>query len=260
MGFFSKKSKKKAVTKSTTSTKTPQKAPTTPEKTTEPVTPPTVEAPETPQRTAATPTKKKHRTRISVTTPEKGEGEPAPETANEDAEDAGLSDAAKQVLDELEANEGAADQTETEDAPKAEQSTESPVDVDGQESAPEAATPEESKAEDEDVNKNLLGTFESCDIFPDTLKAMLPESWLQSQDVVEATEMEAKEPEEPPKKMSYYNEEFATKFLDVSVETWRRFVTVFLFLNLTFIYCDLRNLPTRDLPSSTINHRSLLRK
>jgi hypothetical protein len=241
MGFFSKKSKKKAVTKSTTSTKTPQKAPTTPEKTTEPVTPPTVEAPETPP-VAATPTKKKHRTRISVTTPEKEEGEPAPEKTIEDAEDPGLSDAAEQVLDELETNEGATDQTETEDAPKAEQSAESPVNVDGrettpespvnvdgQETTPEAATPEESKPEDENVNKNLLGTFEACDIVPnslDSLKAMLPDSWQQSKDVVEETE--TKEPEEPPKKMSYYNEEFATKFLEVSVETWRRFGTVFL--------------------------------
>jgi hypothetical protein len=55
---------------------------------------------------------------------------------------------------------------------------------------------------------------------------MLPDSWQQSKDVVEETE--TKEPEEPPKKMSYYNEEFATKFLEVSVETWRRFGTVFL--------------------------------
>jgi hypothetical protein len=218
MGFFSKKSKKKAVTKST---KTPQKAPTTPERTTEPVTPPTVEAPETPpveaEKTLATPTKKKHRTRISVTTPEKEHGEPAPETTNEDAEDPGLSDAANQVLDELEANEGDAAQTETGDAPKAEQSTESPVNVDGQETTPEAATPEESKPEAKNVNKNLLGTFEACDIFPESLEAMLPESWQQSKEVVEETE--TKEPEEPPKKMSYYNEEFATKFLEVSVET-----------------------------------------
>lgn len=224
MGFFSKKSKKKATaTTSTSTSKTPQKAPTTPAQTTEPVTPPTVEAAETPtveaDKVAATPIKKKHKTRISVTTPEKGEDEPAPEITDEDAGDPGQPGEAKEVPDEPETDDGATNQVEAEDGSKEGQSTESPVIVDGQEKTLDpdtgAETTEEAKQEDENVNKNLLGTFEGCDILPDSLKAMLPESWQQSN---AAKEAETKEPEEPPKKMSYYNEEFACKFLEVSAE------------------------------------------
>eukprot|EP00980_Cylindrotheca_fusiformis_P001326 scaffold333_cov133-Cylindrotheca_fusiformis.AAC.52 len=225
MGFFSKKKSKKkaAATKSTgSSSKTPAKAtpskePTTPAAGSEPVTPPTVEAktPSTVEQepVAVTPTKKKHKTRISVTTPEREEEEPnTPGQVSEDSELSDDSEDAIEVREEAETGEGASNQSK--DATNEGESTEDPVTVDGEKSTTDAKAPLEFKTEnDENVNKNLLGTFDTCDIFPDSLKAMLPESWQQKSKSVPEDE-EAKKQEAPQKKMSYYSEEFAIQFLE----------------------------------------------
>ncbi|CAJ1932115.1 unnamed protein product [Cylindrotheca closterium] len=155
--------------------------------------------------------KKKHRTRISVTTPDKSD------------KDTNVSGAARQNQDDntppstqhfdepemYEDNNTKNDAHRSGDTEGDETGLDNTLFLDDDEENLE--DDENIQSEDTTVNRNLLGSFEGCDIFPDALKAMLPESWQQRGNGT--AEQGVILVEKPPKKMSYYSEEFATKFL-----------------------------------------------
>lgn len=165
------------------------------------------------EKPAGTRAKKKHRTRISVT------------TANETEED---SDALNPTDEHPEADSRA---SMGDLAERKVHGDDGRIDIDrsvenaadesavgstylGDEQNSETSQHDERNPEEDAVNKNLLSTFEGCDILPDSLKAMLPESWQQTDNAIEAKD--ATLVVEPDKKNSYYSEEFATNFLEVS--------------------------------------------
>jgi len=146
--------------------------------------------------TTTTKSKKKHRTRISVTTQENDEEE------GEDEDDDDSS------APEIETFEAVDDRNISDEGDSQMMELNTTVDSAVNETGVDSTFDEEQAPDDEDkTSKNLLDTFEGCDILPDSLKAMLPESWQQT------TATEETVVEEPPKKMSYYSDEFATNFL-----------------------------------------------
>lgn len=231
MGFFSRKSKKnKSNNANAKAAAAEEVPPTTPTATKEvPTTPETVKGTESPDPAAAAPiedkesnvaviqesqqqdenkpattttkSKKKHRTRISVTTQENDEEEGEDEDDDDDSS-----------APEIETFEAVDDRNISDEGDSQMMELNTTVDSAVNETGVDSTFDEEQAPDDEDkTSKNLLDTFEGCDILPDSLKAMLPESWQQT------TAIEETVVEEPPKKMSYYSDEFATNFLQVSV-------------------------------------------
>ncbi|CAJ1946824.1 unnamed protein product [Cylindrotheca closterium] len=150
--------------------------------------------------------KKKHRTRISVTTPDKSDKDTNGSGAARQNQDDDTPPST-QHFDEPEMYE---DNKTKDDAHRSgDTAGDNTLFLDDDEVNLEED--ENIRREDTTVNRNLLGSFEGCDILPDALKVMLPESWQQRGNGT--AEQGVILVEKPPKKMSYYSEEFATKFL-----------------------------------------------
>ena len=244
MGFFSRKSKTtaqsnaaKTASKNETSTPGTKEVPTTPDTTKEAESPDTAAPPnptsistESETRTAdiqeskveddknpaATRAKKKHRTRISVTTPDKSDKDSSGWGATGQNQDDNIP-ASTQHFDEFEMH----DDNSKDDVDKSGETAADETGVnstlfldDDEENFESSQDDEKIPREDTTVKRNLLGNFEGCDILPDALKAMLPETWQQGGNGPAGED--ATLVEEPPKKMSYYSEQFATNFLQVS--------------------------------------------
>ena len=178
-----------------------------------------VEKTDNEEKPASTPAKKKHRTRISVTTPEKNdERSNDSDTENENADIDTFN--SEQLSNELEQY----DDRSNNEVDKSHDSEAGETDLDrtflddDAKSESEMILDEEETLGDTAVNKNLLSNFDGCDIFPDSLKAMLPESWQQNGEVCD--EQDTTSMQEPVKKISYYSEEFAKSFLQVSPVVW----------------------------------------
>lgn len=241
MGLFSRKSKTKEASKSRTVTASAQDFPSTPVQKEPPTTPETIKAAETPntvppnpasaasenesqtpivqpekaeneEKPASTPAKKKHRTRISVTTPEKND-----EGSNDlDLEDESPdldSFNSEQLLNELEQSDDRSNNEvdKSHDTEADEAGLDSTFLEDDDEEKNGNVHNEEKMLRDDPINKDLLSNFEGCYILPDSLEAMLPESWQQNGQARD--EQDTVLMQEPLKKMSYYSEEFATNFL-----------------------------------------------
>lgn len=246
MGLFSRKPKNKKTHTSAGKT-TPNDIASTPGKKEVPATPETAKGAESPDTSTASPAsisaenvtkpvysqelktqdedqtgvtkaKKKHRTRISVTTPDEVTGVLGNMGEQADVD----TNSSTETLDEREISD---ENIET----RPDNSVDPdhiPVDrtfLDDDEPDIETTQNDESNPNEVTVNKNPLSNFEGCDILPDSLKAMLPESWQQADNSTDPSDVTSVK--EPAEKMSYYSEEFATSFLQVSyareVRFWR---------------------------------------
>ena len=208
MGLFSKKSKKKKA--SSPSTTKGAKNPSTPKTSATPATPPTdgtlSSAPSTPS--------KKIRTRITLTPNPHSQQEP--ENDKKDVNDGqGLSAAALQVLDDLQASEGAKINGIAQGESPQEEKKEEIEDVaDVADAAPVSADETEKPAEqqeEETITRKLLDTFNlgnGCDFLPEQLQAMIPEEWLET-----FGQTPGKKKQMPT--VSYFNETFAKEFREV---------------------------------------------
>lgn len=246
MGFFSRKPKKTAQNNAAkTASSNNILAPSTPDKKEVPTTPETTKGEDSPDAAAppnptsipvesetetagilesrveddktpvANRSKKKHRTRISVTTPEKSDKDTSDWGATGEDQDRNTP-TSTQDLDELEMSvDKSTDDIDTfGEAAANESGVYSTFGIDDNGENFDNSQDDEKIPREDAVNKNLLSSFEGCDILPDALKAMLPGSWQQAGSATAGED--ATVVEEPPKKMSYYSEEFATSFLQVS--------------------------------------------
>lgn len=207
MGLFSKKSKKKKALSPSTSTTKGAKNPSTPKTSATPATPPTdgtlSSAPSTPS--------KKIRTRITLTP--NPQSQPEPENDKKDVNDGqGLSAAALQVLDDLQASEGAKINAIAQGESPPEEKKEELEDV--ADAAPVSADETEKPAEqqeEETITRKLLDTFNlgnGCDFLPEQLQAMVPAEWLET-----FGQTPSKKKQMPT--VSYFNDTFAKEFREV---------------------------------------------
>ena len=205
MGLFSKKSKKKkALSPSTTKG---AKNPSTPKTSATPATPPTDG---TLSRAPSTPSKK-IRTRITLTP--NPPSQPEPQNDKKDVNDGqGLSAAALQVLDDLQASEGAKINAIAQGESPPEEKKEELEDV--ADAAPVSADETEKPAEqqeEETITRKLLDTFNlgnGCDFLPEQLQAMVPAEWLET-----FGQTPSKKKQMPT--VSYFNDTFAKEFREV---------------------------------------------
>mmetsp|Transcript_12327 Transcript_12327/g.29338 ORF Transcript_12327/g.29338 Transcript_12327/m.29338 type:complete len:273 (+) Transcript_12327:141-959(+) len=271
MGFFSRKSKKKTAqsnaAKAASQNDIPVSVPSTPGTKEVPTTPETTKGAESPDTAATAPNptsiaaesetktagiqeskveddtkpeppraKKKHRTRISVTTPDKSDEDTSAWGTTGEHQDVSTHASTQHFDDpEMSDDKSKVDVDRSGETAANETGADSTLFIDNDEDNEdnfENSQDDEKIPREDGVNKNLLSNFEGCDILPDALKAILPESWQQAGNGTAGEK--ATLVKEPPKKMSYYSEEFATNFLQVSFVI--KFRWLYFFILSLFFY------------------------